>query len=263
MKDIQNRYEQLVSLKGTHNWSDVRNVDKFDLRPIQYVFGTRNTFVPKVQGSNVDLQDSRGNAIVLDQSFDDYIDKIRKAAEEIEESDYVRLSELNVVFDALSKEGVNVSKETLCEVGFRNPRLLNFYKRTFNRVVGYDISEINVRVGNLLGYDCALWDLNDPKSTPPDQFDVVLCYHVLEHTYDPVTSLKSIKNIMKPGGILHVEIPIEPGTPRLNFGHLIALESGDLKNMLEICGFEPQSLSNVTHTGGPVIERITAINPGF
>lgn len=261
MKNIKDRYEHLVNLKGHDNWSNVRNIDKFDLTPIKYDFGTRNTFVPKIKESNVDLQDSRGNTIVLNQSFEDYIEKIRAAVDEIDEADYVRLSELNAVFEALSKEDVNIPHGSLCEVGFRSPRLLNYYKQSFTKVVGYDISEINVSVGKMLGYDCRVWDLNEPSSTPDDKFDAVLCYHVLEHTYDPVASLREIKKTMSPGGILHIEVPIEPGTPRLNFGHLIALERGDLRNMLEICGLEPQSISTVTHTGGPEIERITALNP--
>ena len=126
-------------------------------------------------------------------------------------------------------------------------------------MTGYDISRMNVEVGRELGYECHVWDLNDPDGTPSGKHDVILCYHVLEHTYDPPAALERIKGAMNPGGVLHIEIPVEPGLPRLNYGHLIALEAGDLKSMLVGCGLLPVSFSTRTHTGGTHIERVTAI----
>jgi SAM-dependent methyltransferase len=38
-------------------------------------------------------------------------------------------------------------------------------------------------------------------------FDVILCRHVLEHTYDPVGFLRNVGDLMLPGGVLVIEVP--------------------------------------------------------
>lgn len=49
-------------------------------------------------------------------------------------------------------------------------------------------------------------------------FDLVLCRHVLEHTYDPVTFLKGIRDLMSPEGVLLVEVPNLEAPLRSLFG---------------------------------------------
>ena len=42
---------------------------------------------------------------------------------------------------------------------------------------------------------------------PMRNFDFILCRHVLEHTYDPVTFLRSLRSLLRPNGILAIEVP--------------------------------------------------------
>ncbi len=44
---------------------------------------------------------------------------------------------------------------------------------------------------------------------PPESFDVVHMSHVLEHLPDPLESLSEIRRILKPGGIVAIEVPNE------------------------------------------------------
>lgn len=45
---------------------------------------------------------------------------------------------------------------------------------------------------------------------PPDQqFDVILCNHVLEHLADPVDTVRRLRKHLKPGGVLYAEVPME------------------------------------------------------
>jgi len=260
-QEIKNEYEKLVVLRGANNWSDIRSTTNFELKTIQYQFGTRNTYVPIDIELNKHLQDSRGNGISDGQTFETYISSIKQAAVEIDAPDRLRINELDSIIKSLGEIGIRVKTDSLCEIGFRNPHLLQYYldQLKFQQVVGYDISDINVQIGKSLGYDCRIWDINDVKHKNESKHDIVICYHVLEHTYDPVNSLKNISESMNSGGLIHIEIPIEPGQPRLNYGHLIALEKGDLLQMLLLSGFEPQSISTQTHPGGSEIERISAI----
>jgi SAM-dependent methyltransferase len=154
------------------------------------------------------------------------------------------------------------------EVGFRLPRVLKRYESHGYRVVGYDISSFNVDVGKFLGYDCEIWDLNDRSQDSSERrHDIVSCYHVLGHTFDPVSALRGIVTRLTSGGIVHIEVPIEPGIPRLRYGHLIGFEKGDLRRMVEEVGLTVLNFEDAPHPGGPAIERVVAerrlVDSGF
>jgi SAM-dependent methyltransferase len=82
----------------------------------------------------------------------------------------------------------------------------------------------------------------------PDQaFDVVTFWHVLEHVHDPLGHLQETYRILKPGGLLIVEVPnISSWQARL-FGarwraldtprHLYHFSPDSLKAMLQKAGF--------------------------
>ena len=51
--------------------------------------------------------------------------------------------------------------------------------------------------------------------------DLVVSYHMLEHLSDPTVAIKKIFKSMKNKAVFHVEVPIETGTPRIRFGHMV------------------------------------------
>jgi len=40
-----------------------------------------------------------------------------------------------------------------------------------------------------------------------DKFDVITAHQVIEHVQDPIAFMKSIKELLNPGGIIHLELP--------------------------------------------------------
>lgn len=88
---------------------------------------------------------------------------------------------------------------------------------------------------------------------PDNYFDVVICYHVLEHLPDPFTTLKEIHRIIHPGGLLITTVPNFDGfTARFSkshwFGidvprHLFHFTPKTLENALSRIGFQIQSRS--------------------
>tara|TARA_B100000686_G_C16358524_1_gene746516 strand:- start:323 stop:745 length:423 start_codon:yes stop_codon:yes gene_type:complete len=40
-----------------------------------------------------------------------------------------------------------------------------------------------------------------------NKFDVIMAHQVIEHVEDPIKFLKSIKKLLRPGGIIHLELP--------------------------------------------------------
>lgn len=53
---------------------------------------------------------------------------------------------------------------------------------------------------------------------PDDTFDVITLFETLEHVYDPVGLLQEVHRLLKPGGIVSVEVPSWDGWPRRVFG---------------------------------------------
>ncbi len=51
--------------------------------------------------------------------------------------------------------------------------------------------------------------LNIP--VPDKSFDVILCTEVIEHIPDPISAIKEISRIIKPGGILLITAPLQSG----------------------------------------------------
>ena len=254
--DLIALHDELVDIQHMTSWEDVRSFNNFNLVLKQYEFGSRNTFVPKDHANNEKLQNSRGiirnEKLLHSRSLDDFVSLVSSNVNKIEESDEVRIEELEAFLKL-----TNIS--SFCEVGFRIPKLLKYYKNLgFKIEKGYDISRLNVAVAKKLGYDCDVYDLNDTAEFTRNAYDLLLCYHVLEHTYDPVKSFEKLANSLMPNGLIHIEIPIEPGQPRLKYGHLIAMESGDLKNILRLHNLKILNISTKTHSNGPMIERIVA-----
>ena len=149
----------------------------------------------------------------------------------------------------------------VCELGFRSPRLIKYYqdKKGFKNALGLDINKFNVAIGKKLGYDCRYHDLNSKKKLNLKDSSLVLSYHCLEHCSNPLEVLKKVYDGMDRGTLFHVEIPIEPDGPRLKFGHLFAFHENDLVRMLSLTGFDILTIGRKTHTGGPHIERCTAV----
>jgi ubiquinone/menaquinone biosynthesis C-methylase UbiE len=69
-----------------------------------------------------------------------------------------------------------------------------------------------VQIQNQLGYgkiDFVSDILNIP--VPDKSYDVILCTEVIEHIPDPISAIKEISRILKPGGTLLITAPLQSG----------------------------------------------------
>ena len=66
------------------------------------------------------------------------------------------------------------------------------------------------------GIDAYLKNLNDPQVSattiekaefPAEYFDIITCFHVLEHLADPLNSVKHAMTLLKTGGLIIIEVP--------------------------------------------------------
>ena len=68
---------------------------------------------------------------------------------------------------------------------------------------GIDINPYWKKLGQANGVPVS----NAPMDSIEEKFDVVMAHQVIEHVEDPITFIKGIKALLKPGGIIHLELP--------------------------------------------------------
>ncbi|MCC6509280.1 MAG: class I SAM-dependent methyltransferase [Pirellulaceae bacterium] len=85
------------------------------------------------------------------------------------------------------------------------------------------------------------------------QFDLVSCFHVLEHLKNPVEALKKMVQWTRPGGLVYIEVPDMGTTDRnkgvgaFHFAHLIGFNHHNLLLAGLMAGLQPKVM--VTGTG--------------
>ncbi|HKA90709.1 MAG TPA: class I SAM-dependent methyltransferase [Haliangiales bacterium] len=94
---------------------------------------------------------------------------------------------------------------------------------------------------------------------PDESFDVVVLWHVLEHTHSPARALAEVRRVLAPGGALHLAVPNYRGLPARAFGrywvgveaprHLYQLDARTLRAYLARAGFLLASLRTRTGAG--------------
>ena len=257
---------RFIAQKKNNNWSEYRNKDnsRFLIREkdVRHI-GTKNVYSPIKGQHNVNLQESRGIGISENESLENIIEKVTGQINTIIESDKVRIEELELL---IKQNNLNLKDKNFLEIGFRIPKIQSYYRIHHEmNDFGIDINKFNVELFQEMGFSCFhlnLMDNLDIASELKNKFDLICCYHVLEHITNPDDAIENIYNSLNTGGIFHVEIPIEPGVPRLDYGHLISYEPRDMFKLLQGTGFTVISGTNKTHTDGPHIERYIAVKEG-
>lgn len=105
--------------------------------------------------------------------------------------------------------GVSSKQDHILDAGCGDGTGIFYLKeRGFENLFGVDINPNKYKLAKLnLGEDRIID--SDITHTPFSdcQFDKVWCSHVLEHSYDPLESLKELKRITKPGGFVFIVLP--------------------------------------------------------
>jgi SAM-dependent methyltransferase len=76
------------------------------------------------------------------------------------------------------------------------------------------------------------------------EFDLVTCFHVLEHLRNPLDSLSAITGWLKPGGLAYIEVPDLGGAPlkgigSFHFAHVVGFNTWNLKLAAAAVGLAP------------------------
>lgn len=137
---------------------------------------------------------------------------------------------------------------SILDVGCATGLFLNEMQRAGWQAMGVEIVESAANYARQqFGLDIFLGFLDDVPFQRAS-FDVITFWDVLEHTFSPKKTLRKTNELLKPGGIVAINIPNWDSPDRVWFGpywigldpprHLFVFTRKTLENMLEDAGFQ-------------------------
>lgn len=139
------------------------------------------------------------------------------------------------------------------EVGCGNGVFLSVLKKHGWKVCGVDLSTQAAEMAKKV-FDIDVWvgQIED-AGIPAESFDYIHLSHVVEHFYDPMRAIVSISKLLKPGGILYMEVPNAAGIRAKLSGsywygwdaprHVVMFSPKTSRELLEACGLKVKKLS--------------------
>ena len=138
----------------------------------------------------------------------------------------------------------------ILDVGCGNGAFLYKMKQAGMETHGVELSHKGCRAARTLGLDVREGILEQQRY-PPDHFDVITLNHVFEHVPDPKETLRELKRILKPGGVLIMAFPNASSLACRMFRTYWA--SLDMPRHLAI--FSPKTIAILARAQGFSIER--------
>ena len=135
---------------------------------------------------------------------------------------------------------------SLLDLGCSSGGFLQAMKDPSWKLYGIEMSDVVAsRAESITGAKVFVGDILDAPYMPAS-FDVITCFHVFEHLYQPQAVLRKIAEWLKPGGIFYVMIPnIDSAGARIFGSYWYALELPR-----HLYHFSPKSLSNLANSVG-------------
>lgn len=107
----------------------------------------------------------------------------------------------------------------VCCAGCGDGLELEVFRKIGFQVEGFDLDPEKVRVAQYCGLTVKLGDLQDPPFSA-GIYDAVKATHVLEHALDAPKAAAALLALLKPGGLLFLQAPLEATAPLANPTHI-------------------------------------------
>jgi SAM-dependent methyltransferase len=142
---------------------------------------------------------------------------------------------------------------SILDIGCSSGAFLQTLKGEPWKLHGIEISELEAaRARTQAGAEVFVGDpLDAPYS--PESFDVITCFHLLEHVYQPLELLKKVREWLKPGGLLYVILPnVDAWEARIFGSYWYGLELPR-----HLFHFSPTTLGQIAESGQLYTVRLT------
>jgi SAM-dependent methyltransferase len=127
----------------------------------------------------------------------------------------------------------------ILDVGCGQGVALELFSARGCRATGITLNAEDARVCRERGFDVLEMDQSF-LDFPDAAFDVLWCRHCLEHSFMPLFTLSEFYRVLRPAGLLYVEVPA-PDTPcahQENVNHYSVLGESMWRSLLVRSGFE-------------------------
>jgi SAM-dependent methyltransferase len=124
------------------------------------------------------------------------------------------------------------------EVGFGNEYTLREAQSRGWDVLGIEIAPACVESALAQGFPAVCADFLS-YGGPPESFDVVAMYSLIEHVPDPPAYLRHAHGLLRPHGLLVLRLPDTPekGPPASLLAHIYHFNRATISELLRRCGF--------------------------
>ena len=133
-------------------------------------------------------------------------------------------------------------KGSILELGSADGTFLSIFKKNGWEVRGLEYNDFMIKKAN------DNYGINLEKKTIFEingEYDVVAFPHVIEHLLEPEKILKHCKKLLKPDGVVFIEVPYSPSPKEVN-----GVELRDYLTTAHLYDFRPKSLSKLTEKSG-------------
>jgi 2-polyprenyl-3-methyl-5-hydroxy-6-metoxy-1,4-benzoquinol methylase len=157
---------------------------------------------------------------------------------------YMRIAKVFLALEVLEKAGVGLERKAIFDYGFGAGTFL-LYCPISARIAGVELDPVNVadvqqRLQRRGFPDVRLQTIVieqwEQHPLLREQYDVLLCSHVLEHLSDPVTFLRRIRNCVKSDGVFVGLVPLNER--RANPHHAQICDRTKIQGWLEQAGLK-------------------------
>jgi SAM-dependent methyltransferase len=176
---------------------------------------------------------------------------------------YLYLTKETNIFDKKIKL-LHVAPESSLRYIFRNSQNIDYY------------TGIKFHEGFYYSPDTSILDIEN-ITYPDNEFDVIICNHVLEHVNNDKIAMAELYRVLKPGGWAILQVPIsnslketyenpeiiDPEGREKHFGQFdhVRLYAKDYKDRLSEAGFKVKIFSPLNENGDDQMIKKYAINP--
>ena len=157
---------------------------------------------------------------------------------------------------AASAEKILGGPGRMLELGCGRGELLVGAARRGWSVHGVEMTKAFADVARTLGVNVELSAVRDSKLLD-ETYDVVLLAAILEHLYDPLETLHRVRNALRPGGLVLIDVPNESSlTMKVGSMYLRARGRDWSVNLsptfapFHVVGFSPDSLTRILNSVG-------------